>query len=79
MLCTKCYRPMKTVIQFTKGKAVTFSRCPECWFESKKRPYIFPDTKIIQKKYRQEHEVAPPAKRKGAKKCTVLTSRRSKS
>lgn len=64
MLCKKCFKPMKVVIQFENGKAVTFSRCRLCWFESKKIPYQFHDLKTRQKKYNKNNAIAPPDKKK---------------
>jgi len=64
MLCKKCFKPMKVVVQFTKEKAVTFNRCPICWFETRKTPFQFPSLKPKQTKYKQNNAIAPPEKKK---------------
>lgn len=59
MMCKMCGCRMKQVISFSKEKAETFKRCPNCWFQGKGKPYSFPDAEIMQIKY-NHNSIAPP-------------------
>lgn len=50
MLCRRCNKVMKCVMNFCTDKSYEFYRCPNCWYESKKLPFIFKDNKLNQKK-----------------------------
>lgn len=50
MFCKHCNTVMRHVMSFYDGKAYEFDRCPNCWYESKKKPLKFSDKELNQKK-----------------------------
>lgn len=41
MFCRRCNVPMKKVMRFENGKSYSLQKCPQCYYETKKQPFIF--------------------------------------
>lgn len=66
MFCKRCNKAMRRVMSFYNGKTYEFFRCPFCWYESKKMPFIFKNIELNRKKTEIKSNVL---KRKPRTKC----------
>lgn len=41
MFCKRCNIQMKKVMRFENGKSYHLYKCPQCYYETKKQPFIF--------------------------------------